>query len=298
MNTVFTSIRRTPYQSIAATLVLFLTLFLSLAILFSLTFLYGLLGYVETRPQVTVYFKAQTPENSIFQLRDELTATGKVLSTKYISKNEAFSIYKESNKDNPLLLEMVSSDILPPSLEINAKKPTYLPELAEQLKKNPNVDEVNFQKVIIDRLLTLTDIIRKISFVFFSFLIFTTIIILITIMHFKVALKREEIELSRLLGAGSFYIQRPFLLEAGFFGIASALISFSIFSGILLYLNPFISSYIRGISNLSINFLDVYQLSVWPLNPTFLGILFTIVALFGIIISTIASLLATQKYIK
>lgn len=298
MNDMFTSIRRAPYQSIATFLVLFLTLFLSVAILFSVSFLYGLLGYVETRPQVTVYFKTDTTENDIFTLRDEMIASGKVMSAKYISKQEAFNIYKESNKDNPLLLEMVTSDILPPSLEIFASKPAFLPEIAEFVKKNPGVDEVNFQRVIIDRLLALTDIIRKTSFGFVSFLILISIFILITITHFKVALKKDEIELLRLLGASNFWIKKPFLLEGMFFGFMSAAISFVLFLGIVFYFNPFINSYIRGINNLTLNFFDLYTLPVWPLNPTFLAILFGTIALFGIIISSVASLLATQKYIK
>lgn len=298
MNGVLTSIQRTPYQSIAAFLVLFLTLFLSLAILYSLSFLHGLLSYVETRPQVTVYFKPQTQENDIFSLKEELVASGKVASAKYISKSEAYEIYKESNKDNPLLLEMVSSDILPPSLEIFATKPSYLPEIAEFVKKNSNVDEVNFQKIIIDRLLTLTGIIRKISLVFFTYLMIMTIIILMTITHFKVAMKKDEIELLRLLGASSFYIKKPFLGESLFFGITSALLSFAIFIGILFYFNPFVSSYLRGINSLSLSIADMYRFTIWPMNPLFLTGIFGVTVFFGIIISSLATLFATQKYIK
>lgn len=298
MNGMLTSIRRTPYQSIATFLVLFLTLSLSLTILFSLSFLHGILSYVETRPQVTAYFKADTPENDIFKIRDELSASGQIQSAKYISKQDAYNIYKQSNKDNPLLLEMVSADILPPSLEIYAKKPEYLPQIAAFVKKSPGVDEVNFQKVIVDRLLTLTNIIRKSSLVFFTFLMVTTVFVLITITHFKVALKKDEIELLRLLGASNFYIKKPFLSEAIFFGVLSSAISFTLFLGILFYLNPFISSYIRGINNLSLNFFDAYQLTVWPINITFLGILFGTITIFGVAISLIASLLATGKYTK
>jgi cell division transport system permease protein len=298
MSGLFTSIRRTPYQSVAAVLLLFLTLFLSLAILFSLSFLYGLLGYVESRPQVTVYFKTDTPEADIMTLREELVNEEMVQSVEYISKAQAFEIYKESNKDNPLLLEMVSADILPPSLEVEATKPIYLPEIAEVLKKHPGVDEVNFPKVIIDRLLTLTDIIRKVSFVFFSFLMFTTIVTMVTIIHFKVALKRDEIALQKLLGASNFYIRKPFLGEALFFGIFSAVMSSLIFFGILYYMNPFITSYLRGINTLALNLYDMYSITIWPLNPIFLAILFGIITFFGIVISTIATLLATRKYLR
>ena len=104
MKEIWTSIRRTPYQSFSAFLILFFTLFLTLILFVSLTFLYGTLNYLETKPQVTVYFQNKTPENNIFKVRDELMSSGKVLNIKYISKNDAFNIYKQLNKDNPLLL--------------------------------------------------------------------------------------------------------------------------------------------------------------------------------------------------
>ncbi len=297
MNKILTSIRRTPFQSLATFSLLFFTLFLSIIIIFSLTFLYGVLGYIETRPQVTVYFKTQTAENDIFKIRDELTNSGKVLSVKYVSKNDAFKIYKELNKDNPLLLEMVSSDILPASLEVYAKKPEFLPEIANFLNSKPGVDEVNFQKIIIDRLINLTNIVKKSIFIFFAFLIFNAVITLLTIGHFKIALKKDEIELLRFLGATSFYVKKPFLAEGVFFGLTSSIVAFSIFSGILFYFYPFINSYMKGINNLSLNF-NFYQLTVWPINPIFLIIIFFITTFFGISISTLATLLATKKYIK
>ena len=297
MSGILTSIKRTPYQSLSTFSILFFTLFLSLTILFSLTFLYGLLGYIESRPQVTVYFKPETNEADIFKMRDDLIASGKVSSAKYVSKNEAFTIYKNLNKDNPLLLEMVSADILPPSLEIYAVQPAYLPQIAEMLKNKPGVDEVNFQKVIIERLINLTNIIRKSTLIFFIFLTFNAIITLLTIGHFKIALKKDEIELLRYLGASQWYVKKPFVQEAIAFALTSTTIIYLIFLGIVFYLQPFINSYMRGVNNLGINF-QIFQLTVWPLNITYLASLFVITALFGVVISTAATLFATQKYIK
>ncbi|MBI4009231.1 hypothetical protein HY357_03290 [Candidatus Roizmanbacteria bacterium] len=297
MNDIFNSLRRTPYQSLAAFLILFFTLFMSTIMLVSLTFLYGLLGYVETRPQVTVYFQTNSPENTIFKIRDSLTNSEKVQSIKYISKENAYKIYKQLNKDNPLLLEMVSPDILPASLEIFAKKPSYLPELADFLKKQPGVDEVNFQKDILNRLLTLTNILRKTTIVFFIFLMLLSILVLTTTTLFKIALKKDEIELLRLLGASNFYIKKPFLIEALLFGIAASVTSFVIILGILFYLKSFLASYLAGIPQLTL-LPEFIQLKVWPINLTFLFVMFLFSSLFGIIIALLATLLATQKYLK
>jgi len=296
MKETWMSIKRAPFQSLAIFLILFFTVFLSTLIFIGLTFLYSFLNYIETRPQVTVYFQNTASTEQIFRLRDELTQSGKILSIKYISKEEAFNIYKNMNKDNPLLLEMVSSDILPASLEIYAKKPIFLPQIAEYLKKQPGVDEVIFQKDIISKLVTATNTIRMITIFFFSFLIIMTTIILFVIFSFKIALKKEEIHLLQLIGATKNYVRSPFLKEASFFGFFSSLISFFIIIIAVLYFEPFLQSYLRGIDSLSLN-LVFYNLNIWPMNYYFLIVTFIISSLFSILIATIASYLAINKYL-
>jgi len=297
MKEIWTSIRRTPYQSLSAFLILFFTLFLSLMLFVSLTFLNSILSYLETKPQVTVYFQTKTPETQIFKVRDELMNSGKVLSLKYISKNEAFNIYKQLNKDNPLLLEMVSADILPPSLEIYAKKPIFLPEIAEYLKKQGDIDEVQYEKNIIDKLLILTNTIRKTALIFFSYLIIMSILVLITMILFKIALKESEITLLRLIGATNFYIRKPYVMESLFLGITASILSFGIFALSVLYFNPFLQSYLKGITTLSVDVFN-YQLVIWPLNYIFFTIVFISTLIFGAIIASAASYIATNKYLK
>lgn len=297
MKEIITSIKRTPYQSLTSFLVLFFTLFLSLTIFFILSFTNGILSYLETRPQVTVYFKTKTPENNIFKLRDELARSGKILSIKYISQKEAFKIYRELNKDNPLLLEMVSAEIFPPSLEIYAKKPIYLPQIAEYLKKQGDVDEVQYQKNIVDQLLSLTNFLRKAGLIFFSYLILMSTIILTTITLFKIALKKDEIELLKFLGAKNSYIRKPYINEGLFMGITASLLSFIIFISIIIYFYPFLKSYLIRVPNLSID-IFVVKITVWPLNWIFFALIYGLSLIFGCTIAVFSSFLATKKYLK
>jgi len=297
MNSIFTTIRRAPYQSLATFLSLILTLFLSLSIFFLLSFLYGLLGYVESRPQVTAYFQTQTSESDILKIKDNLISSGKVLTAKYISKNDAYQIYKDLNKDNPILLEMITPDILPASLEIFATKPSYLPQIADFLKKQSGVDEVNFQKLIIDKLLSLTSILRKVSLGFFAYLLISTIFILITITHFKVALKKDEIELLQLLGASRGYVQKPYLKEALLFGFASATTVYAVFIIFFFLTRRFTESYLTGINNLQIEIASL-KMTVWPLGLEFAILLYGATLLFGLIISLFSTSIALRKYIQ
>jgi len=296
MRELLTSIRRTPYQSLAVFSSLLLTLFLSIVLIFCINFLYGLLGYVESRPQVSIYFQNQVSESDILKVKEELLASGKVESVKYVSKNEAYDTYKQLNKDNPLLLEMVSPEILPASLEIFATKPTYLPDIANFLNSVSGKDEVNFQKNIVDKLLSLTSVVRVVSVSFFAFLMITTIIILMTITHFKVALKRDEIELMRLMGASAGYVRKPFLDESMFLGFVSSTVVYLVFIGIVLLGNPALESYLRGIQTL---FVDVYgyKLVVWPISiPYGIG-LYALLTFFGVGMAAVSTYFATHKYL-
>ena len=296
MKEVMTSIRRTPYQSIAAFLVLFFTILLSTAIFMALSFLFGFLSQVETRPQVVVFFQSKTSENDIFKLKDELMGTGKITSIKYVSKTDAFNIYKESNKNTPLLMEMTPKDLLPASIELNAKEPSYLPQIAELLKNKQGVDEVQFNKDILDKLLSLTSAIRKITFVLFSYLIFMSIMVFVTIILFKIALKKEEIEVLRLLGASNHYIRKPFLKEGMFFALSTAVLSFLTLLGLVLANASGITGYLKGSSNLTMNFASL-TLRVWPLSLEYLLLTLLLACTFGVGIALIATFIATTKYL-
>ncbi|MEI6532710.1 MAG: permease-like cell division protein FtsX [Candidatus Roizmanbacteria bacterium] len=293
----FQSIRRAPYQFVAAFMVLFFTLFLITSLIITLSFIYGLLGYVETRPQVTVYFQTKALENDIFKIRDELVKTDKTTSVKYISKQQAFTIYKEANKDTPLLLETISADILPASLEIYAKTPQMLPEIANFLKDKQGVDEVYFQKDIVDRLINLTSILRYASLILFTFLIIMSIVVMTTTTMFKVALKKDEIELLQLLGATKFYIKKPYLKEGMGYGLIASGAVFIVVGFILVYAFPSLQTYFRGIPSLDLTFAP-FPLRVWPMNVKFILIVFSIVTLFGMVIGLIASSLAVDKYLS
>lgn len=298
MKDILTSVKRTPYQSLSSFFILFFTLFLSLFFFNLTSFFNGILSYVETRPQVTVYFQSSVTEKEIFKIREEVKSSGKALSINYISKKEALKIYKELNKNNPLLLEMVTADILPASLEVFASKPEFLLEIAEYLKKQPGIDEVVFQRDIIDKLLTLTKSLRRISLFVFFFLILISIVVLMTTTAFKIALKKNEISLLRLLGASTFYIRKPFLFEGVLFGLASATLAFIIFYLAYLYFSPFLHSYLAGIPKLSFYNLGGFAIYVWPPSWQFVVLSYFITVLFGASIGLVGNYIATSKYIK
>ena len=162
---VWQRLRRTPYQTVASLFMMFITLFVLGLFLLLVASSSALVGYFESKPQLTVFFSNDKDKASIDKFAEKLKSTDKVLSTKYVSKEEALAIYREQNKDDPLLLEMVTADILPASLDVSATSPKYLDEIYQSVRSEPGVEDVVFQKEVVDTLIVWASTVRKVGFI-------------------------------------------------------------------------------------------------------------------------------------
>lgn len=278
-------IRRAPYQALAAVMIMTLTLFVaSLFMMMALTS-QKILSYLETKPQVTAFFKEGTSTQQVEALKQKLQATGKIASLKYVSQEEALAIYREQNKNDPLLLEMVTANILPASLEVSAVEASYLSEISEILKKEPTVEEVVFQKDIVETVISWTRAARYGGAILVSFLSVISFFIILAVIGIKIAAKKEEIEIMKLVGASHWYIRWPFILEGAFYGTVGALLAWGVSYLLLLYATPILSSFLQG-------------LAVFPVSPIFmLGLLLALV-LGGVLVGSLGSLLAVWRYLR
>ena len=80
-----------------------------------------------------------------------------------------------------------------------------------------------FQKDVVDTLLAWTNAIRIVGGSLAVILAFDSLLIIMTVIGMKIALKREEIEILNLVGASPWYIRMPFVLEGGMYGVAARL---------------------------------------------------------------------------
>ena len=162
-------IKRSPFQAFAATFVLTLTFFVATLVA---TLVYSsskLITYFETRPQVIAFLKDDTGQTDIADLQHKLEKDTRVKEVKYVSKEEALSIYKNATSDNPLLGELVSPSIFPASLEFSVKDLSFAQAVIDQVKGEKIVDSVGFTaaiggesslKDVVTRLRTITMYVR------------------------------------------------------------------------------------------------------------------------------------------
>jgi cell division transport system permease protein len=216
LNTVSKYIRRSPYQAISAALIMTLTFF-TISVFAVLTILsVRLINYFESRPQLTVFFKDTAKMEDINALKSQLENTGQTSSVTYVSKEDALKIYKEQNKDDPILLDLVTAEVLPASLEIQGQNAEDLKSLAQVVKGSPTIEEIIFQKDIVDTLISWRNGLRVVGVVIIGVLVMVSIFIILTIIGIKITVRRDEIETMRLIGATNWFIRAPFLIEGAF----------------------------------------------------------------------------------
>lgn len=285
LRTMWHHVRRSPYQAFAAILIITQTFFVISIFTFVIAGSAKIISYFESKPQVAAFFKDEAKQENIDALKEQLKSTGKVSELRFVSKEEALKIYSEQNKNDPLLLEVVSADILPASLEVSAIKIEDLGGISEMLKRSSLVQQVIFQKDIVATLTSWTQALRKVGIGLIAVLALDSIFIMVIIIGIKISQKKEEIEIMRLIGATTWYIRWPFIFEGIFYGVIGAFFGWISSSLVLLYATPILSSFLRGIPLL-------------PVPPVFFLGLLGGELLLAIVLGMVASMLAVLRYLK
>lgn len=279
------NIRRTPFQAIAASMVMFLTFFALLTFLILALGSQSSLRYFESKPQVIVFFKEGTTSQDVDAIQNALKSESRVVGTKYVSKDEALQIYRDKNKSDPALLELVTANILPASLEISTQSPEDLQPIANILKREPVVSEVIVPEDVVATLTSITRVIRVVGGATVGFLLIFATLVIVMIIGFKIRLKRGEIEIMRLLGASPSFIRNPFILEGMFYGIAGATLSWIVSYTLLWYFTPFLQGYLG-------------EVKLLPVNPMIMLSLLGASLSLAIIVGGLGSWLAVRRYLK
>jgi cell division transport system permease protein len=285
-STAFKQMRRTPYQALGVILVLFTTFFLSYVYSYIFFGSQELLQYFETRPQVIAFFKSTAADSAVASIRDEMQSKPYVKSVTLVSKDQALAAYKKDNSQDPLLADLVTADVFPASIEVSGREITSLPQIQNDLNQHTDlIEEVVYQKDVIDTLAKWTHTIRIVGIGMISVLGLTSLLIVTIIISMKVLVKKQEIAIMRLLGATTFYVQAPFLVEGLFYGFTASLLGWLVAYTLLLYSTPWL-----------VNFLG--DIPLLPVPPIFLLLQLGIGMAAGLLLGVISSSLALRRYIK
>lgn len=256
------------------------------------------IAQITDKIDVSVYLKDSTTPAQTTALIGQLKALPNVKSVEYLSKQQALIKYQQDNQGNQDLLRAITeaSNPLPATIHIKPVDLNKIQDIKDFLTK-PSVaalqsDPPSYsgsRKTAIDNITHATNVLREIGVV--TVIVFSVISALIIFNTIQMAIfnRRDEIKIMRLLGASTWYIRGPFVVESAIYGILSAVISVLIINSAFVAASSALQASSLGL--LDINYANNYfeQHFLWFL---------TVQLLIGIILGTVSSMIATRRYLK
>lgn len=300
-DTTKNNVKRNRWLSLATIFVTTIVLgissfFISAAILGHLA-----VKYYEQKAQVIVFFKQDTSEADILTFRDKIYDPALIADIKYVSQEDALSIYKTDFADNPDLISTVTADSLPSSLEIRAYNVddllTVINNINKQKETNPTVDEVMYFKDVVDNLKTLSRIINIGAIVLITGLLLISFFLIRITIGFNINAHKEEIKIMNLVGSSDSFIKTPFLFEGAFYGMVGGFLAATLIIVPWYILvgytqgTDFASWLNQALSDFGLDFLK-------SVNITFLPLYYVVHLVFGSILGVVSSWSAVKKYLK
>ena len=289
---------RNIWLAIAAIAMMGITLTILLfAVVANATFAHTI-DIITDRIDVSVFLKDSVDSGDRAQLIDDLKKVENVESVQYISKDEALKRYRAQNVDNPELLAAISEvdnplsqEIIVQPIDANNMQPIkdYLeqPAIAE-LQSDPTSYSGD-RKEAIDKIAKATRFFEQAGVVgIVIFALISTLIIFNTI-RMAIFNRRDELVIMRLLGASTWYIRGPFVVETILYGLVAAAFSLIICASLFAIASSTLQASSLGL-------LDIKYSGEYFKDNLWLILVVQLAA--GIVIGAVSSIIATRRYLK
>jgi cell division transport system permease protein len=298
IKTGFVNFIRNISLSVAATAVMVVTLTIVLfSVIANATFT-NTIDQITDKIDISVYLKDSVNEQQRNDLITKLKGLQNVRSIEYVSKDQALENYQKANQDNlDLLLAISQTDNpLPATIQVKPKDPLKIDEIKNVLEK-PDVKQLQSnetsysgdRKAAIDKITNATAFFTKA--VFIGIIVFAVISMLIIFNTIQMAIfnRRDELTIMRLLGASTWYIKGPFIVETMLYGIVSAVVSLSLCNALFVVQD-------QAFDASSLGLLDIKFANQYFSDHFLLFLAMQLIA--GMAIGAISALIATQRYLK
>lgn len=288
---------RSGFTSISSIFIMTITLFFITSLIFVQAALNSSLSDIKEKVDVTVYFVSNTDEASIQNVEETLKALPEVKDITYTSQEQALTEFKDRHSNDYLTLQALDElgeNPLGASLNIKARDPSQYESISKYFESEGTlsqgslaiIDKIDYHqnKIVIDKLTSIINGAQKLGFAVSLILILISILITFNTIRLIIYMSREEINVMKLVGAGSRYIRGPFIVSGAFVGIISSILTILLFIPISIWLGNQMTDFV------GINLYTYYKANFLQLFIIMLGS--------GITIGVISSTFAIHKYLK
>lgn len=240
----------------------------------------------EEFDMVEIYLEDSVTQTQINDMKDELANLDYVKSVEYVSKDQAMEIMKERWGDNAYLLDGLTENPLPASLQVRVNNIEDADRLVSYAENMDGAEDVAYRQDEINKILKITNAIQIGALVVIIFLVIVSIVVVANTIKLTVLARGREIRIMKYVGATNWFIRGPFLTEGIIIGIIAALISSAIVGGL----------YSAFVQNSSQKILVMFSTSLIPVSSLVLNVIVIFLAL-GISIGAIGSIISMRRFL-
>jgi cell division transport system permease protein len=215
-------------------------------------------------------------------IQQGLTELNVVESVFYESQSQAYARFQERFKDSAIA-QNVTADQLPESFRVKLKDPTEFAVVVSAFSGRPGVDVVQDQRSILEKFFQLLGVLRNGALAVGLASVLTAALLISNTLRIAAFNRRRETGVMKLVGASSWSIQLPFLLE----GVISAIFGWVIATGLLAGLKTVVDTNVAPLLSFT-NFFGWRE--VWVSSAYLLAT--------GLVVSVTASLITLRRYLK
>jgi cell division transport system permease protein len=204
------------------------TVAITIVLLGLFLFVRGALADLGTRLlnqiEISAYLSNDATPEQIAAIGHFLARDPRVASAKFVPKKQALAEMRERTKGT-IDIALLTENPLPDKYRIKTRVPDEVPAVAASVRRLSGVANVVYGQKIVQRLLQLGAVLRRIGIAVIVVFFAVAGIIIANTIRLTVFARRREIAIMQLVGATSTYIRLPFICEGLLAGVVGALLA-------------------------------------------------------------------------
>ena len=232
---------RQPFATLLILLMLAIAMTLPLALYLGVQSGQAVLGKLNEAPQITLYMELSADEVDNEAVKTLLAEDARISKSEFIGKQKGLQELQQSMGAQDLV-SMLDDNPLP---DVFIVTPDAMQVLQQDLSELPMVETARLDTEWMQTLYQINAFLHRI----FWFLAITLSVAFVLVAHNTIRLqilsRKEEIEITKLLGAPASFIRRPFLYQAAWQSLLSTAISIGLCAWRMRASQPLINQIFR-----------------------------------------------------
>jgi cell division transport system permease protein len=242
---------------------------------------------VESGMELRVFLRLDATEQDVRNVEQAIQKMPQVEETTFVPGDEALDrLIASLGEDGAHFEDFKDEQVLPHVFVVRTAVPQDLYQVAEEIRKLPAVDKVNDGGETTRTLFQVTGMIRNAGLVFIVGLAFTALLLIINTIRMTISMRKQEIEIMKLVGATNAFVRWPFFVEGVLLGLIGACIPILILSFGYNRLLQYV------MEKLQLPFFDLL-----PITPLMLQISLILLGI-GALIGFWGSLISMRRFLK